>query len=205
MSRACVFAALLAVASLFGCDNRQAFVVPEPGLERMLLQPRATPYGQSSAFSDGRAMRAPVSDTVPRERPFVGQPVLETGRDSTGYALVIPIALSRESLEQGRAAFERICATCHGVLGDGQSVVAEKMELRKPPSLHESRIAALPPGKIFEVASQGYGLMPGYAATLSVSERWSVIAYLDALRLSQAVLVSDLPLRDRAELSRSEP
>ncbi|HEY4106232.1 MAG TPA: cytochrome c [Polyangiaceae bacterium] len=201
-SRACT---ILLATALFGCDNRQAFVTPEPGLERMLTQPRAMPYGQSSAFGDGRAMRESVPDTVARERPFVGQPVIETGRDSVGYALVIPIAVSRESLEAGRASFERICATCHGVLGDGHSVVAEKMELRKPPSLHEPRIAALPPGKIFEVVSHGYGLMPAYASTLSVAERWSVIAYLDALRASQAAIADDLPLQDRTQLARSEP
>ena len=113
--------------------------------------------------------------------------------------------MTRASLEAGRAAFERVCATCHGVLGDGNSVVAEKMELRKPPSLHEARIAQLPAGKVFQVASVGYGLMPGYAALLSVEERWAIVGYLGALRLSQAAPVASLPPFMQAELRRAAP
>jgi len=190
-------------AALAGCDNRDAFHRPEPGLERMLLQPRATPYGASSSFSDGRVMRPPVADTVARER--LGRSRLETGRDGADYAKEIPLPVTRASLELGRQSFERICATCHGVLGDGQSVVAEKMELRKPPSLHEARIQQLPPGKVFEVASDGYGFMPGYRAVLSPEERWAVVAYLDVLRLSQAVAVARLTPAMRAELAEEAP
>ena len=193
----------LVASSLVACDNRQAFHEPEPGLERMLVQPRGEPYGASSTFADGRTMRPPVPDTVAREEPFVGQSRIETGRAGAGYLQDIPLPVTRASLEIGRVAFERVCATCHGVLGDGNSVVAEKMELRKPPSLHEARIAHLPAGKVFQVASVGYGLMPGYAALLSVDERWNVVGYLDALRLSQAALVANLPASVQAELRQA--
>jgi mono/diheme cytochrome c family protein len=191
--------------SLLACDNRQAFHEPDPGLERMLVQPRGAPYGASSAFADGRTMRQPVPDTIAREQPFVGQSGIETGRAGAGYLQDIPLPVTRASLESGHVAFERVCATCHGVLGDGNSVVAEKMELRKPPSLHEARIAHLPAGKVFQVASVGYGLMPGYAALLSVEERWSVVGYLDALRLSQAAPVAALPASVQAELRQAAP
>lgn len=200
----------LALASLCAsCDNRETFHTPDPGLERMLTQPRATPYGASSAFADGRAMRMPVPGTVSRERPWVGQRTIETGHESetsaAEYVENIPVTVTQPLLRQGHVAFERVCATCHGVLGDGVSVVAEKMELRKPPSLHESRIAALLPGKVFEVISAGYGLMPGYAALLDIDERWAVVAYLEALRLSQSIPVARLPITIRSELSQAAP
>ena len=190
---------------LDGCDNEQAFHTPEPGLERMLVQPRGAAYGASTAFPDGRVMRAPVPDTVPSERPWLGHRPVETGRDKGGYVSEIPLPVTRSALQKGRVAFERVCATCHGVLGDGHSVVAEKMELRKPPSLHEARIARLPPGKIFEISSLGYGLMPSFAAQLDVEQRWNVVAYLEALRLSQAVPAERLPETLRAKLEAEAP
>jgi hypothetical protein len=198
-------APLLIVILLSACDNQQAFHPPDPGLERMLVQPRGVPYGASSAFADGRVMRPPVADTVAREQPWLGQRQIETGHDDAGYIANVPLPVSRAFLERGHVAFQRVCATCHGVLGDGTSVVAEKMELRKPPSLHEARIAQLPAGKVFEVVSVGYGLMPGYAAMLEVDERWAVVAYLDALRLSQAAVVTRLPASVRAELRQEAP
>jgi len=201
------FAATLALVSLplWACENRQTFHEPTPGLERMIEQPRAVPYGASAAFADGRAMREPVSGTRAREQPFGGQSRVESGLVGPDYVQDVPLPVTRASLESGRVAFERVCATCHGVLGDGNSVVAEKMRIRTPPSLHEARIAHLPAGKVFRVASLGYGLMPGYAALLSIEERWNVVGYLDALRLSQAALARNLPPSMRAELQRAAP
>lgn len=199
-----VIAGWLLVA-VTACDSRQVFHVPEPGLERMLVQPRGAPYEASSAFSDGRLMRMPVADTVPVEQPWSGQPSIETGRDDTGYLADVPFPSTGAFMRNGRIAFERVCATCHGLLGDGESIVAQKMEVRKPPSLHEPRIARLPAGQVFEIVSRGYGLMPGYAALLNVQDRWAVVAYLSALRLSQAAPVASLPEAVQVELKREAP
>jgi mono/diheme cytochrome c family protein len=193
------------IAAFAACDNRETFRAPEPSLARMLQQKRGTPYGTSVVFADGRVMREPPAGTVPQARPAIGQPVVETGRVGADYVRVLPVVVTREALGHGREAFERVCATCHGILGDGNSVVAQKMELRRPPSLHEPRIAQLPAGKVFEVASLGYGLMPGFASMLDVYERWDVVGYLEALRASQAARVSDLPDAMRAELAREAP
>jgi mono/diheme cytochrome c family protein len=196
---------LLLLVVVASCDNRQAFHQPEAGLERMLQQRRGDRYEASSFFADGRVMRTPPPFSVAREQPAVGHRDLETGRDLNGYLRQLPVPITRARLEQGHAAFDRVCATCHGVLGDGASVVAEKMELRKPPSLHEARIRELAPGQVFEVVSVGYGLMPSLAGLMDVDERWAVIAYLDALRLSQAASVAALPAADKAELLREAP
>ena len=197
-------AVLLGVVTV-SCDNRQAFRAPEPGLERMLQQRRGDRYGASSFFEDGRVMRTPPPFSVAREQAAAGDKKMETGRDADGYAKLLPVPVTRVLLEQGQASFDRVCATCHGVLGDGVSVVAEKMELRKPPSLHEARIRELAPGQVFEIVSVGYGLMPSLASLLDVDERWAVIAYLDALRLSQAAQLAALPEALRADLRREAP
>jgi mono/diheme cytochrome c family protein len=177
----------LAVAATLGCDNRQAFHAPEPGLERMLEQPRANPYSESSAFSDGRAMRTPPPGTRAR-----------------GATTVEPV-IDRALLARGRVRFDIACAPCHGVLGDGQSVVATKMSLRRPPSLHEPRLRAYGPERIYDVIVTGYGLMPSYAAYLSVEDRWAVAAYVRALQLSRHATAADLPAVVRRELEESAP
>ncbi len=91
------------------------------------------------------------------------------------------------------------CAACHGLAGDGDSPVARNMALRKPPSLHEPRIRALPAGRLYAVVRDGYGLMPSYAEELSVGERWAVVAYVRALQLSQGARLAELPPELRSE------
>jgi mono/diheme cytochrome c family protein len=150
-------------------------------------------------------MRSPPPGTVARGRDHVGDRVIATGQDENEDAKRVPLPLTRALLENGRARFDEICATCHGVLGDGVSVVAEKMRLRKPPSLFEARISQQAPGRVFRTISQGFGLMPSYAAALSIDERWAVVAYIEALRLSQAAPVAELSPALRAELARRAP
>jgi mono/diheme cytochrome c family protein len=185
--------------SCAGCDEHQAFHTPRPGLSRMLEQPRGRVYGASTVFADGRTMREPPSDTVPHDLSGASEDIAARHVDDT---TPVPVPVTRALLVDGRQRFERVCATCHGILGDGQSVVAEKMDRRKPPSLVEKH---RPPGKVFQVVSRGYGFMPSFAAVLTPAERWSVIAYLDALRLSQRVRIGDLSPAMRDELTRGTP
>jgi len=59
-------------------------------------------------------------------------------------------------------------------------------------------------GHFFEVISQGYGLMPSYAAELDAQDRWAVVLYLRALRRSQAVALAEVPADIQKQL-REEP
>jgi mono/diheme cytochrome c family protein len=112
-------------------------------------------------------------------------------------------AVTRELLTRGRVVFERTCATCHGLAGNGQSVVATKMTRRPPPSLHEERLRALSEEQIFTVATNGYGLMPAYGEIVAPDDRWAVVSYVKALQLSQHASVAELPPDVRAQLERS--
>src|SRR5207253_836214 len=97
------------------------------------------------------------------------------------------LPVDRAFLERGRGRYEIFCGACHGLRGDGRSQVALAMELRAPPSLIDPPVDHFPPGRLFRVASDGFGLMPAYAGELDVVERWEVVAYLSALKLSQSV------------------
>lgn len=177
-------------------------------------QPRERAYRPSDFYEDGLAMRAPPAGTVPRER-FTMNPTLTAGISGyTGqtapngerivrYASKIPLPVTAELMALGRKRYDITCGTCHGPLGDGDSIVARQMALRPPPSLH--LYAHRAPGYIFEVITHGFGMMASYAAELSVQERWAVVAYVRALQVSHNVPAGELPSEVRVQLERVQP
>jgi mono/diheme cytochrome c family protein len=177
------FALALALAS---CDGQPIHEL-DPTWSRMMEQRRADTYGATSAFDDGMVMRAPPKGT---------RPVDAVDEDAP------PPKITRESIERGRERFETLCAACHGVTGDGDSVVATKMK-RRPPSFTEPHLLDLDAREIHDVARDGYGLMPSYATKLDAEERWDVAYYVLALRRSRHVVARDLPADERAELERA--
>ncbi len=182
--------ALLPVAlALAGC----------PRLDPMNQQQKVQAYQPSTYYPDGLGMRAPPEGTV----PYGPLPPLEvvTGLGPDGLGVpVSPVAVDAKLLARGRARFETTCATCHGLLGDGESQVAINMSLRRPPSLHAYR--DVPDGHIYRVIQEGFGLMPSYAVELSVEDRWAVVAYVRALQLSQYATVDQVPPDVRQKLEQ---
>jgi len=169
-----------------------------PRLDPMQRQAKYKAYQPSSYYPDGLAMRDPPEGTVPYQGLL--DPTVETGLGADGKPLALsPLPFDQALLARGKARFDVTCAACHGVLGDGDSQVALNMSLRRPPSLHLYR--ERPDGYIFQVISEGFGLMPSYAHSLSVHDRWAVVAYVRALQLSQHATVDQLPpeLRGRLE------
>ena len=199
-----LFVAPWVIAIALGCQTQQSFTTPEPGLERMLDQARVDPFEGSELYANGMGMRPSPPFSIPVERK-IGDPLVILGIDKGVYADHVPIPVDRALLARGRERFEILCATCHGITGDGESVVAENMDLNKPPSLQEERIRAFPAGRLYRVIRTGYGLMPSYATQLSVEERWAVVAYVHALVLSRSAKVAALPADVRAALDREAP
>ena len=193
---------LLLAGVLTGCS------VDFQGWAGMKEQPKGLPFRENAFFADGRTMREPPPDTVPRSRRGISRRFL-TGREApdagfpdAGYLEAIPLTLTREVVEDGGRSFDIYCATCHGVLGDGVSQVARNMGLREPPSLLD--LPAYPDGYYYTVISEGYGLMPGYAEKLSPEQRWAVVAYVRALQASQRARLEDVPPEARPLLLKEE-
>ncbi len=170
-----------------------------PRLDPMQRQQKYKAYQASEAYADGLAMRQPPEGTVPYRSAI--EPALGTGLAADGKPLAeSPIPITAALLARGRTRFDTICAACHGLLGDGESQVAINMSLRRPPSLHAYR--DVPDGHLFRVISEGFGLMPSYAASLPVEDRWAVVAYVRALQLSQHASLDQLPPEARRRLER---
>ena len=196
--------ALAVCSAATGCRTEQTLVTPEPHLERMLTQEKRLAYDPDPKLPRGMAMQQPPDGTMPTSA-IAGNPLLATGTAEGAYAYRVPVRIDRAALEDGRRRFETFCAACHGPAGEGVSVVAEKMDLRRPPSLLEDRIRALPPGAVFATIRQGYGLMPSYAVQLTPEHAWRVAAYVRALQLSRRAPISELPADVRARLAKEAP
>jgi mono/diheme cytochrome c family protein len=135
----------------------------------------------------------------------LGPESLVRGKDGGHDVATIPLPVTRALVLLGQRRFDVVCAACHGVRGDGVSVVATKMQLRPPPSLLGADIAAFAPGRLFRVLTDGYGLMMPMKTVLNVRDRWAVVAYVKALELSQAAPVASLPADMRDALAREAP
>lgn len=168
-----------------------------PNLERMIEQDRYQAYSPSSLFPDGRAMRTPPAGTEIHGGASL-DPAIRTGAVDGAYVARIPIPVTRALLDRGQDRFNTYCAACHGVGGDGDSWVARKMTLRKPPTLIGPRVRAFPPGRIYQVIDQGYGLMRSYVEDLDQDDRWAVVAYVRALDTASGVPLDALPPAARA-------
>jgi len=168
-----------------------------PRLDPMQRQQKYKAYQESEHYADGLSMRAPPAGTVPY-RSFV-EPALATGLGPDGAPLArAPLPFDAALLARGRNRFEIHCATCHGLVGDGQTQVALNMSLRKPPSLHAFR--DVPDGHIYRVITHGFGLMPSYADALPIEDRWAVVGYVRALQLSQRATLDQVPPEERGRL-----
>lgn len=170
------------LVALSGCD------VPSEFLQRMEDQAKYEYYEASSFWADGRAMRTPPAGTVPRERydriPEIKDPVARqvavSGRANGQPVATIPVKVDHDLMTLGQKKYNIVCSQCHGVLGDGNSVVAENMALRLPPSLLD--LESKPAGHFYTAINEGYGVMPSFSGELDVRERWAVVAYVRALQ-----------------------
>jgi mono/diheme cytochrome c family protein len=181
----------LGLLALTGCE------IPSEFLQRMEVQSKYEYYETSEFWADGRAMRAPPEGTIPREA-VVGNPGMTSGRVNGALVTAIPMPVDRNLLTLGQKKYNIVCAQCHGVLGDGNSVVAENMGLRLPPSLLE--LSHRPAGHFYTAINEGYGVMPSFSGELNTQERWAVVAYVRALQASrgtQAGAQQPLPQENR--------
>jgi mono/diheme cytochrome c family protein len=154
--------------------------------ERMIDQKRFRAYDACDYFPDGRAMRIPPAGTRRYDVPLHSSPPTPT----------------RAVVQHGRMRYEIYCASCHGIGGDGDSEMTTHMELRKPPSLVEKRLQKYNDETLFQIISEGYGLMPSYADALTGEDRWAVVFYIRELEDPQPNRLSNLPAATHSEAQR---
>jgi mono/diheme cytochrome c family protein len=131
-----------------------------------------------------------------------GSPV-ETGIFRGKYYDTFPFPITRADLERGQQRFNVYCSPCHGVLGNGDGMIARRgFNLRrKPANFHDERLVKIAIGHFFDVMTNGYGIMYSYAERVDVMDRWRIAAYIRALQLSESQTLQDVPESERQKLT----
>lgn len=149
----------------------------------MHVQPKLKPLRQSDFFSDGRASRPLLENTVARgelrEDTYYYSGIMN-GKEGD----VMPFPATEEVLKRGQERFNIYCAPCHSRTGDGNGMIVQR-GYRRPPSYFDPKLLNAPIGHFYDVMSNGFGVMPDYAAQVTPHDRWAIAAYIRALQLSQ--------------------
>ena len=158
----------------------------------MQVQPRQNPLSRSDFYSDQRSARPLVEGTVARGQ-LHEDTYFYTGKLGNNPGDMMPFPVTKEVLERGRERFNIFCAPCHSRLGDGNGFVPARGFARRPPSFHSVRLQKAPVGYVYDVITEGFGIMPDYASQIPPRDRWNIVAYVRALQLSQNATVADVP------------
>lgn len=171
----------------------------------MWVQQKFKPLQENDFFVDKAASRPPVPGTVQFGKPDRDSAFM-TGFENGRMVARIPsnIVIDKKALLQGQERFNAFCSQCHGKVGDGKGMIAQRgFTLARPvASYHTDRLRAMPDGHFFDVITNGYGAMYPQASKHTPEERWKIVAYIRALQLSQYQDVSDLT-PEQMEMLRS--
>jgi hypothetical protein len=173
---------LAAIALLAGCR------------QDMHDQPKYKPLAKSDFYADLRSARPPVEHTIARgqlhEDTYFYTGLIGNSATPGDY---MPFPVTMDVLRRGRERFNIYCVPCHSRLGDGNGIVPSRGFPKKPPSFHLERLRKAPLGYFFDVMTHGFGLMPDYSSQISPRDRWTIVAYIRALQLSQNANASEIP------------
>ncbi len=155
--------------------------------QNMEDQPKYDQYEPAPLFKNGRVLQAPAAGTIARG---------DLARWAQGNEKP---PLTRELLVRGRAQHDVFCAPCHSRTGDGIGMIV-KRGMPQPPSYHSERLRKATDQHVYDVISNGYGVMYAYKSRIARRDRWAIVAYLRALQLSQNAGLEDVPETDRKRL-----
>jgi mono/diheme cytochrome c family protein len=160
-----------------GCTSSRPPIHPNPSMDD---QPKVLPQTASSFFYDGSSMRPPVPGTV-----AIGglkeDVAFFTGKDADGqFVPTIPVPVNEALLERGRQRYAIYCQPCHDARGDGRGILFQRGNVPTA-SFHQEKILKYADGQIFDVITNGTGLMSGYAWPIPPADRWAIIAHVREL------------------------
>ncbi len=161
-----------------GCTSSRPPIHINPSMDD---QPKVLPQTASTFFYDGASMRQPVPGTVPigglkEDAAFF------TGKGADGQLVAtIPVPVNEALVERGRQRYVIYCQPCHDARGDGKGILFQRGKVPTT-SFHQEKILKYTDGQIFDVITNGVGLMPGYRWPIPPADRWAIVAYVRELQ-----------------------
>jgi mono/diheme cytochrome c family protein len=159
--------------------------------------PAADPNAQPAAAAGPNGPAQPV-DNTPYADGFPPQIVEKLKAEGVKFT------------KRGQERFNIYCATCHGLDGAGDGLVARRAsELEqptwvKPLSIHDDGVITQKTGKLFRTISYGIRKMPGYEAQISTEDRWAIIVYIKSLQRSRRALAPDVPAAELEKIQAAQ-
>jgi mono/diheme cytochrome c family protein len=102
---------------------------------------------------------------------------------SAGIDIQSPIDMAQPAaIDRGKAVYLIYCAQCHGHNHDGKGTVGQSFA-PLPRDLRSAKVQDSPVGVLFKNVSYGVpdGRQPPLHATITVEDRWKVVAYVKSL------------------------
>ena len=160
-----------------GCTSSRPPIHLNPSMDN---QPKARPQSASTFFRNGAAMREPVAGTV-----AIGglkeDTVFYTGTGPDGqFVKTNPVTVDQAVLDRGHQRYQIYCAPCHDARGDGKGILFQRGNVPTA-SLHQEKILNYADGEIFDVITNGRGLMASYRWPIPPADRWAIVAYVREL------------------------
>lgn len=188
-----------AAAALAGCEKAR---------QDMYDQPRYKTYAPSALFEDGASVRPPVAGTAPRARgAFADSSGGRAGVDlvrrdvQAEEAQTMPYPVDMTLLKRGQDRYTIYCMPCHSPAGDGDGLVVRR-GFPPPPTYHQDRLRNAPDRHLYDVITNGYGVMVPYGDRVEPADRWAIVAYVRALQLAQHADAAALPADVRARIEQ---
>ena len=194
---ALVLTALAVSGCARGCTSSRPPIHLNPSMDD---QPKARPQTASNFFYNGASMREPVPGTVPigglqEDGAFF------TGKQAGGqFVATIPVTVDDALVERGRQRYQIYCQPCHDARGDGMGILYQRGNVPTA-TFHQEKILKYPDGQIFDVITNGKGLMAGYRWPIPPADRWAIVGYVRELQRKRAASATAAP----AEATAGKP
>jgi mono/diheme cytochrome c family protein len=194
---------LVALTLIFaGVRGQTSRLPPVLLFDDMVDQPKYRNQGESAFFQDQRQMRLPAPGSVPWGRSAVQPDPSLLVNDPVNYQLKkIPLKLDYALLERGQQVFSTYCVVCHGAFGTGNGITTNYGQA-PPANYHADRLRQATDGYLYQVITEGKGLMGPYGPSIAPEDRWAVVAYVRALQRAGQGHLQDVPENLREQLQK---
>ncbi len=165
-----------------GCTSSRPPIHLNPSMDN---QPKVRPQAASTFFYDGAAMREPVPGTVAIDG-LKEDSAFFTGKGPDGqFVSTSPVAVDEGLLARGRDRYHIYCQPCHDARGDGRGILFQRGNVPTA-SFHQEKLLKYTDGQIFDVITNGTGLMAGYKWPIPPEDRWAIVAHVREMQRERA-------------------
>jgi len=194
-SRAPAVLGALVLSSVFlagcarGCTSSRPPIHLNPSMDN---QPKVRAQSASTFFYDGMSMRQPIPGTV-----AIGglkeDTAFFTGKGADGqFVATNPVTVDDTVLERGRQRYVIYCLPCHDARGDGKGILFQRGNVPTA-TFHQEKMLKYTDGQIFDIMTNGQGLMPAYRWPIPPADRWAIIAYIRELQRDRQARAASAP------------